>query len=257
MAGISAAVVCVTLICYTSLCSGTDDWDHFVFAQEWPVAVCEQAKEKMHNCTIPSVVHSWGIHGLWPSLKDTRGPTNCNLSKPFDFSKLKPLLNELHQFWPNMYADTNDSTFWQHEWEKHGRCATTLPATADEYMYFKQSLQLIKQFDASILLKNKRILPSNVTMYTLAQIQNALKKQLGNKNVVIECTKDLATGKDMLYEVEICMNKQFQPIDCYTERDWELDNTLNSHFYRKHRDNKPGNCPRDKNTFEYKPIPKH
>ncbi|OWF45455.1 Ribonuclease Oy [Mizuhopecten yessoensis] len=246
-------VLVVTLIdCISPITCKNDTWDRFIFTQEWPIAVCEKANETGHKCLIPSQVNSWGIHGLWPTNGHTRGPTECHISKDFNFTMIKPLVEELQIFWPNIYADTNMSSFWKHEWEKHGRCATTLPATANEYLYFKQSLQLMKKFSASTLLKNKGILPSKTAHYRLDQIQFALMQQLGNKTVIVECTKDSATGLYMIFEVEICLDKKFNPINCYAIQDRQ-DNSDSGHFLRKHK----SRCPRGQKAFEYPPIPKH
>ncbi|XP_033734630.1 ribonuclease Oy-like [Pecten maximus] len=248
-------VLVITLIDCISLCVCDNyKWDRFIFAQEWPTAVCQKANETGHKCHIPSQVNTWGIHGLWPTFEHTKGPTECQISKPFNFTLIKPLVKELQVLWPNMYVDTVTESFWQHEWDKHGRCATTLPATANEYLYFKKVLQLMEKFSASTLLKNMGILPSKTAHYTLDQIQFALMRELGNKTVVIECVKDSKTGLDMIFEVEICLDKEFNPIDCYTTQNRQ-DNSASGHFLRKHSGNEEGNCPRDKKAFEYPPIP--
>jgi ribonuclease I len=54
-------------------------------------------------------------------LKNKIGPENCNASVPFDFNKIKWLLPILLEYWPNLYTDTPLASFWQHEWEKHGK----------------------------------------------------------------------------------------------------------------------------------------
>ncbi|XP_060068928.1 ribonuclease Oy-like [Ylistrum balloti] len=256
---VSHAVLVVLLIslinCIRPSTCHSYDWDRFIFTQEWPTAVCSRANSTGHMCVIPSGVKTWGIHGLWPTKGHSKGPTGCEISKPFNFTLLKPLIIELEILWPNIFADTNESSFWKHEWDKHGRCATTLPATANEFLYFQKSLQLMEKFSASKLLQNMGILPSKTAHYRLDQIQFALERQLGNKTVVIECTKDPATGLDMIFEVEICLDKDFIPIDCYSRQD-RVDNSASGHFLRKHHNNDEGNCPR-KEAFEYPPIPRH
>ncbi|XP_069116314.1 ribonuclease Oy-like [Argopecten irradians] len=247
-------LVVILIHCISVSVCKSDIWDRFVFAQEWPTAVCEKANETGHKCHIPSQVNTWGVHGLWPTNGHTRGPTDCPISKPFNITLIQPLLKELHVLWPNMYIDTKDESFWQHEWEKHGRCATTLPATANEYLYFKKGLQLMEKFSASTLLKNMGILPSMTAHYRLDQIQFALMRELGNKTVVIQCTKDHKTGLDMIFEVEICLDRQFNPVDCYERQD-RIENSARGHFLKKYYSNDEGNCPRGKKVFEYPPIP--
>jgi ribonuclease I len=38
----------------------------------------------------------------------------------------------------------------EHEWSKHGTCAMDLPATANEYLYFRKALDVMKIFDATM-----------------------------------------------------------------------------------------------------------
>ncbi|XP_060082865.1 ribonuclease Oy-like, partial [Ylistrum balloti] len=124
---------------------------------------------------------------------------------------LVPMMKVL---WPNMYADTSMESFWEHEWTKHGTCASTLPATGSEMLYFKKALALAGTYGASQLFSNEGIIPSTSRTYTLEEIETALSHQLGAR-AKVECTKDETTGKMMLYEVEICLDKQFNPVDCY------------------------------------------
>ena len=51
-----------------------------------------------------------------PSENGRIGPSFCNKSLPFDFSKLKPIEAELLKYWPNLYTDTAMDSFWEHEW---------------------------------------------------------------------------------------------------------------------------------------------
>lgn len=195
--------------------SGSDhDWDIFTFTQEWPVAVCVLGKQEHHRCVIPSDVRTWGIHGLWPTKTGTRGPTSCNSQLHFDFGRIQSLVPNMKVLWPNMYADTSMESFWAHEWTKHGTCASTLPATGSEPLYFQKALDLAGTYGASQLLARENIVPSETQKYTLEEIENALTHQIGAR-AMLQCTKDEKTGKMMVYEVEICFNKQFNPVDCY------------------------------------------
>ncbi|XP_021363788.1 ribonuclease Oy-like [Mizuhopecten yessoensis] len=194
--------------------SSDHDWDIFTFTQEWPVAVCVLGTHEHHRCVIPPDVRTWGIHGLWPTKRGTRGPTSCNSHLHFDFNSIKSLVPMMKVMWPNMYADTSMESFWEHEWTKHGTCASTLPATGSESLYFQKALDIAGTYGASKLLAKENIVPSSSRTYTLEEIETALTHQIG-VNAIVECTKDEKTGKMMLYEVEICFDKQFNPVDCY------------------------------------------
>jgi ribonuclease I len=39
------------------------------------------------------------------------------------------------------------TSFWQHEWQKHGTCAESVPAYTGEFNYFSQAIALNKRFD--------------------------------------------------------------------------------------------------------------
>ncbi|XP_069116304.1 ribonuclease Oy-like isoform X1 [Argopecten irradians] len=218
---LAAVILCVTLVessnHYYSDHGGSSsdhDWDIFTFTQEWPVAVCVLGTQEHHRCAIPPDVRTWGIHGLWPTKTGTRGPTSCNSQLHFDFSRIQSLVPMMKVLWPNMYADTSMESFWEHEWTKHGTCASSLAATSNEAQYFQKALDLAGTYGASQLLAKENIVPSSSRTYSLEEVEVALAHQLGAK-AKVECTKDEKTGKMMLYEVEICLNKQFNPVDCY------------------------------------------
>jgi len=85
--------------------------------------------------------NNYSIHGLWPQTDRTHWPSFCQRI-PFDLEKLTPILEELHEKW---YSDRGkDSSFWEHEYEKHGTCSGL-----DEYTYFDTALQLFKKALAS------------------------------------------------------------------------------------------------------------
>lgn len=59
--------------------------------------------ERPNNvCILPSQKDIWTIHGIWPTKYGTIGPQFCNKTESFDINTLKPLLNQLTQFWLNV-----------------------------------------------------------------------------------------------------------------------------------------------------------
>ncbi|CAG2228103.1 RNASET2 [Mytilus edulis] len=240
-------------LCFTL--SQSADWDIFTFTQEWPTTVCVQGEQEHHKCVIPDGVSTWSIHGLWPTKYGTEGPTECR-QVPFDANVIKNITSELSKFWANMYADTSDTSFWEHEWTKHGTCAMDLPATATEYLYFRKALDVMKGLDATILLNNKNIMPSDTKVYNVSQLETAIQDQIG---VVprIECAYDQKTRKHLVYEVEICLSKTFKPISCDQSKRY----VRHHHHYNPNESNGSSgsskynsNCPHD--GFLYPPIPK-
>ncbi|XP_078315459.1 ribonuclease Oy-like isoform X2 [Crassostrea virginica] len=227
----------------------SDDWDIFTYTQEWPVAVCVKGKEEHHTCGIPPGVQGWGIHGLWPTKTGTEGPTSCG-SQPFNEHAITPLLPHLKILWPNMYSDTSTTSFWEHEWSKHGTCASSLNATSTEFRYFSKALDLYARFNGQTMLGNQGIVPSTTATYDIKATEAALKKELG-VNALVQCAYDHNTRRQIVYEIEICLNKNFEPVDCYPD---EGNNSgKRSHHHHKYTSHPQSSCP-EKEGFYYPPI---
>ena len=76
------------------------------------VEACAQGKQ--HNCLVDQ--EGWVIHGLWPSNWDGSYPASCDSSKHFDETAIAPIEDQLDRYWPNSFADTPHTNFWEHEW---------------------------------------------------------------------------------------------------------------------------------------------
>lgn len=206
-------LILISIGCIT-ICSAkgehTHDWDFLLFAQHWPLTVCLQWKEEhsQHSCILNSI---WTVHGIWPTKLGTWGPQFCNSSLHFNRTQLDPIKEQLQQYWTDIH---NGSTYslWHHEWQKHGTCATTLPALDTEDKYFGQGLKWIKQYDMKDILSQSGIEP-NVSGYFPQDIWNAVQKSLG-KNPIVQCHIDPKTKLSYLFEIRICFDKNFTLIDC-------------------------------------------
>lgn len=235
-------------------------WDLFIFAQEWPPAVCIQGEMEHHKCGIPKEVTTWGIHGLWPTLRGTEGPTSCNNSWHFSVKPIQDLLPEMMKKWPNMYEDTSQNSFWEHEWDKHGTCATSLPTTADEHKYFSTALKINDNFNALKLLNKHGIIPSKTASYNYTQYKTALSQELGGALPVIQCAYDKHTKQHVIYEVEICLDKQtLKPVSCYpseNESGKRSVSVVEMLQKRHHHHSGPpqSDCPKSDPIY-YPPIP--
>jgi ribonuclease T2 len=94
-----------------------------------------------HRCEVDEV--GWVIHGLWPSNWDGSYPQECGGSGPrFDEAAIAPLEAQLDRYWPNSFADTPHTNFWEHEWSKHGTCAAAGSNLTTEREYFATTLQV-------------------------------------------------------------------------------------------------------------------
>lgn len=223
-------VVCMLLLqlqqSVFSTAFNSDEWDHFVFAQQWPMTSCiEVNMSHEHVCYIPRNVSTWTVHGLWPSKGSGMGPEFCNTEShklDFDPALLDPILAQLVKYWTNIYQDTELYNFWKHEWCKHGTCAVTLESVDSELKYFKKGLQLQNQFDLLRILKDAGINPSDETTYEYTEFLNALEKGLGGFQPKISCAYDKSTKTQYIAQVEFCTDKTFNVIECPAKRQGSL-----------------------------------
>ncbi|KAK3092993.1 hypothetical protein FSP39_009762 [Pinctada imbricata] len=140
----------------------------------------------------------------------------------------------------------------EHEWTKHGTCATSLAATGDIHKYFSKALELKSRYDATKLLSNQGINPDNKTTYPIDAVEAAMKREL-SANALVMCAYDEKTKQQLMYEVEICLNKDFNPVDCYPDTDENSSGKRHS-SYHKYPHKPTSNCPH-KYGFYYLPIP--
>ncbi|KAL3860000.1 hypothetical protein ACJMK2_010177 [Sinanodonta woodiana] len=189
------------------------DWDYFTFSQQWPPAVCISGEREHHTCKIPADIQYWVVHGLWPSTSSGKDPEDCNSSYPFVESQIQTIETQLDTVMPNLYIDTPPTSFWEHEWNKHGTCCTDFATTANELDYFTAIISLHSKFNILRILEDSGIKPGETSAYTLDEYQNALSKNLGQEPGVY-CVYDKTSGEQVIMQVEICINKSFQPISC-------------------------------------------
>lgn len=104
------------------------------------------------------------------------------------------LLTYMNKYWKDYQGDDED--FWEHEWDKHGTCISTLePGCYDKYTpqqevvaYFQKTVDLFKTLDSYAFLAAKGITPSSTTTYKSENIQKALAEPRGVQ-VTIRCSK--------------------------------------------------------------------
>ncbi|WVZ92782.1 hypothetical protein U9M48_038822 [Paspalum notatum var. saurae] len=180
--------------------AAAQDYDFFYFVLQWPGSYCDTKK----SCCYPKSgkpAADFGIHGLWPNRDDGSYPQNCNPDAAFNPSKVSDLLSSLRAKWPTLACPSNDgTTFWSHEWEKHGTCAADV---FDEHGYFQAALRLRDQLGVLAALTSAGVNPDG-GYYTLAQIKNAIREGTGFEPYV-ECNRDEA-GNSQLYQLYFCVN---------------------------------------------------
>lgn len=140
--------------------------------------------------------------------------------------QISDLISRMQQDWPTLACPSNNgSSFWSHEWEKHGTCSE---AELDQHSYFETTLNLKNQIGllqvlqgAGMINENSRFpAPSQIdsirvlteyvagiqpdgNSYSLTSIQNAIENAVGYAPW-IECNSD-AGGNSQLYQIYFCV----------------------------------------------------
>lgn len=144
-------------------------------------------------------VDSWTIHGLWPDHCNGGFDQYCdpkrrysNISLILTDSGRGDLLDDMRTFWKDFRGD--DPNLWEHEWNKHGTCISTLETHCyDIYYpqqevvdYFDKTVELFHQLPTHEILSGAGIVPSYTETYSLHEIQDTLSKAHGAE-VTVRC----------------------------------------------------------------------
>ncbi|KAL8937640.1 MAG: hypothetical protein Q9216_004331 [Gyalolechia sp. 2 TL-2023] len=160
---------------------------------------------------------SWTVHGLWwaslgeytllilililvrPDRCDGTYDQYCdpsreytNISSIISAAGQTDLLDYMNTYWKDYQGDDED--FWEHEWDKHGTCISTLePSCYTDYKpqeevvaYFQKTVDLFKTLTSYTFLSAAGVVPSTTKTYTSAEIFAALAKPRGVQ-VAIQC----------------------------------------------------------------------
>ena len=180
-------------------------FDHFIYTQFWAPGSCMDFKK---TCKFSKLPPMWTIHGLWPTLGNTKGPEKCtNVS--FNQKLLTDkMLDFMDKYWYTYITNRTNSSFWEHEWDHHGTCAVAgdTKKIPDQKSYFQNTIDLYNTYNISLILSKANILPGMTKSY--AEFQNAFKNVLGHK-VGLMCRSTNLTA------LEICFDKELSKvIDC-------------------------------------------
>ncbi|TKR87365.1 hypothetical protein L596_011771 [Steinernema carpocapsae] len=205
------AVIFPLLICLTS---AQVDFDYYVLTRQYPAAICRADNNARHDsCEIPEGSDTWTLHGLWPSSQTryiSKDLEFCTKDK-FDRVAVKSIWKKLLQAWPNLLTGKDVTSFWKHEFEKHGTCA--LAYVKDELGYFNTSIAVHDKYNIDKALQSGGVKPLEDRSYALGDIKGAAEHRLGGKTMQFRCVKD--KNKDwLLADVRMCLDKQLNPINC-------------------------------------------
>ncbi|CAG7918529.1 unnamed protein product [Penicillium olsonii] len=142
---------------------------------------------------------AWTIHGLWPDHCAGGFDQFCDSKRRYSNISLilvdsgrGDLLEYMSEYWKDFRGD--DSNLWQHEWNKHGTCVSTLETHCyDDYLpqqevvdYFDKTVEVFRELPSHEFLANAGIIPSPTQTYNLLDIEAALESAHGSP-VTVRC----------------------------------------------------------------------
>lgn len=104
-----------------------------------------------------------------------------------------------------------EDAFWKYQWNKHGKCATSIQELNTPIKYFEQGLNWIDRYAMHKILSTQNIQPGQ--RFDAIELHDAIKNQL-NVNAEINCLKDDRNGEQYLFEVRLCFDKNLQLSNC-------------------------------------------
>lgn len=177
-------------------CKGTS-FDFYELVTQWAITECSDGT---FTCSADWAFFT--LHGLWPQDADGDYPCNCG-SQPFAPSSLAPIQADMDKFWPSLNGP--GATFWAHEWDKHGTCASTFTS---QLAFFNGTLALLKKYDIVAALGAAGIVPSNTKGFTKSAFGAALKAAFG---ATAEITCD---AKGNISGATMCISKAGVAMAC-------------------------------------------
>ncbi|XP_074095972.1 uncharacterized protein LOC141525388 [Cotesia typhae] len=197
-------------------------FDFYVLSVSWgPVARVVRGGASEH--ITEKIRSKWTLHGLWPSLQNfNRVPESCNLNIPWNSAQLRSIHTSMKRNWFTTYTRYRiDEQFWQHEWDKHGRCAARSHfINRDIFAYFKLALRLFDQ--ANVQEKLRRAGITAGTTLSIREMRNAVSNALGTRINLLHIDYP-QSEETYLAEIMICYTIEFRPMDCPSHRKYYND----------------------------------
>ncbi|KAG8899103.1 ribonuclease T2-like [Tulasnella sp. 417] len=172
----------------------------------------------------------WTVHGLWPDNCDGTWGQFCDPSREYPSvtqvlkdNNREDLLGWMTKHWLDQKGD--NESFWEHEWNKHGTCMSTLEAKCmpkgrkngtDAVAYFQTTMNLHKAVPTYKILAAAGIYPSDDKSYTYDELTSAVKKEMGYIPA-FDCNKNIIFEISYYYNLRgSVVDGRFQHIDAFT-----------------------------------------
>ncbi|XP_057341229.1 spidroin-2-like [Microplitis mediator] len=184
-------------------------FDYYAFSMFWAPTMIRSTHAR--RATPVPREDKWTIHGLWPNRKGllTAPPKACDVKNmPFDASKLSGIRHTLDNIW--FTASSDNEHFWQHEWDKHGKCAARSIFINDIEGYFRKGISLGNTHRFGDILEVAGFRPGS-TM-TFQQIYDTISLHYGTPEIAT--WKDVTTDLTYLREIRVCLNHRFHQMNC-------------------------------------------
>jgi len=158
------------------------------------------------------------LHGLWPNYYNTSYPEYCTGTPlfdgtPYQLTKTHALTFPLRQYWPTLLPDRSTEWFWEYEYNKHGTCASSLPALNTQQKYLQAALSLRGTHDLAQVLRAQGIVPRDDASYSVQYIKDVVRSVYG-ADPVIGCNTDRSTKLPVLVEIGLCVAKNLTFTNC-------------------------------------------
>ena len=181
---------------------GDDSFDYLLYTAFYPPSTCYTPLGCQYQNHAHPNFNQFTIHGLWPNRFDGTWPSLCT-GEPLDLLALEPIMPQLKANWGNFWTG-NDTDFWNHEWTKHGTCAS--PAVfPSEVAYFEAVLRRSARLPIWSFLSAAGIKASDSEMVTLSSVMAAIEAKTLTGSVHADCVEE--KDRSYLNQVWICTEK--------------------------------------------------
>ena len=211
------------------------EYDTLVVATEWSGSVCQIKK---CNAGRPANTNFFNIHGLWPNVKDdfSKTPFDCKNTTVTIPSLPMDVQTALNYYWNPLYSDA--AGFLNHEWSKHGTCWNPAPidfekvpndlkkvvaqgqgSMSDDFNhqinYIRTTVAVAQKYNVFAALANEGILPNTLKVVHKDEFLRAMLSSMKVSKFEVICQHN-ANGVSLLYEIRVCLDKNYNPVDCQT-----------------------------------------